>query len=104
VTVPGERLPRSADQPTGEGDPDAISCRKPQQLPGVHFMGPEICKHNSEWAKLYKRGENLSPDGKQILQAEKLRTMTPEHCILHTVFERGQPVMETFCSQGERGM
>jgi biopolymer transport protein ExbD len=98
------RLPRSADQPTGEGDPDAISCRKAQPLPGLHFMGPEICKRNREWAKFYKRGENLGPDGKQILESEKARTFAPDHCFSHTRFINGVPVTETTCSQSAHGM
>jgi hypothetical protein len=98
------RLPRSADQPTGEGDPDAIACRAPQQLPGVHFMGPEICKRNREWARLYKRGENLSPDGKRILESEKARTLAPDHCFSHTRFINGVPVTEVNCSQSAHGM
>ena len=102
VVVPGERLPRSVDQPTGAGDPDAISCRMPQQLAGLHLMGPEICKRNREWAKMYKRGENLSPDGKQILEAEKFRTFTPETCISQTRSMSGVPNVATYCSQGER--
>ncbi|HWU54905.1 MAG TPA: hypothetical protein VN175_05335 [Rhizomicrobium sp.] len=98
------RLPRSVDQPTGDGDPDAISCRAPQQLPGVHFMGPEICKRNREWAELYKRGENLSPDGKRILESEKTRTFAPDHCFSHTRFVNGVPITETNCSQSAHGM
>jgi len=98
------RLPRSADQPTGEGDPDAIACRKPQQLPGWHFMGPEICKRNREWAALTKRGENISPDGKKILEGEKARTLAPDHCFSHTRFVNGVPITEVNCSQSAHGM
>lgn len=98
------RLPRSADQPTGEGDPDAIACRKPQQLPGWHFMGPEICKRNREWAKLTKRGENISADGKKILESEKARTFAPDHCFSHTRFVNGVPITEVNCSQSAHGM
>jgi hypothetical protein len=80
VTVTGERLPRSADMPTGVGDPDAISCRKPQILPDSRLLGPEICKRNRDWAKLYKEGRNISSDGTRILEAEKARTYNPVKC------------------------
>jgi hypothetical protein len=81
VIVPGERLPRSADMPTGAGDPDAISCRMPQQLANSRLMGPEICKRNRDWAKLYKDGRNLSPDGTRIVESEKAQTYNPLNCV-----------------------
>jgi hypothetical protein len=69
VTVTGQRLKRSADMPSGEGDPDAISCRAPQPLVGSRLMGPEICKYNREWARLNDAGLNISGDGKRMVQA-----------------------------------
>jgi ElaB/YqjD/DUF883 family membrane-anchored ribosome-binding protein len=103
VVVTDVRLPRFDDQPTGAGDPDAIACRKAQPLPGQHLMGPEICKRNREWARLFQRGENVSPDGKTILEGEKQRTFAPDHCTMHTVFKGGVPVTETYCSQSAHG-
>jgi len=103
VVVTDTRLPRFDDQPTGDGDPDAIACRKAQPLPGQRLMGPEICKRNREWARLFQRGENVSPDGKTILEGEKQRTFAPDHCTLHTVFTNGGPVVQTFCSQSAHG-
>jgi hypothetical protein len=100
VTVPGERLPRSSDMPTGAGDPDAISCRVPQQLPGSRLMGPEICKRNSEWAKLFKDGHSISPNGKQIVDAEKALTYNPQTCITRTEVQSGSPII--ICSQSNR--
>ena len=75
VTVEGQRLLKSRDTPNGKGDPDVIACRLPQQLPGRHLTGPEICKRNREWAALYKAGNDLSPDGKSIVPSEKSRTL-----------------------------
>jgi hypothetical protein len=103
VVVTDTRLPRFDDQPKGEGDPDAIACRKAQPLPGQRLMGPEICKRNREWARLYKRGENVSSDGKTILEGEKQRTFEPDHCTSHTVFTAAGPVVETFCAQSAHG-
>jgi hypothetical protein len=103
VVVTDIRLPRFDDQPKGEGDPDAISCRKAQPLPGQHLMGPDICKRNREWARLFQRGENLSPDGKTILESEKQRTFAPDHCYSHTVFVNGVPITETFCAPSAHG-
>ena len=103
VTVTDTRLPRFDDQPTGKGDPDAIACRKAQPLPGQHIMGPEICKRNREWARLFDRGESVSPDGKKILEGEKQRTFAPDHCIRHTVSGPWGPQVDTFCSQSAHG-
>ena len=100
VTVPGERLPRSADMPNGAGDPGAISCRIPQQLPGSRLMGPEICKRNGEWAKLFKDGRSISADGKQIVDAEKALTYNPQTCVTRTAIPSGATI--TICSQGNR--
>jgi hypothetical protein len=80
VTVTDIHLPRSADQPTGAGDPDAISCRARQQLTGSRLWGPEICKRNREWADLNKRGANISPDGLTLVDSEKQRTLKPQTC------------------------
>jgi hypothetical protein len=83
VIVPAERLPRSADMPTGTGAPDAISCRTPQQLPDSRLMGPEVCKRNRDWARLYKDGNNISPDGNRIVKGERERTFNPQACVTH---------------------
>jgi hypothetical protein len=103
VTVTGDRLPQSADMPTGVGDPDAISCRAPQALTDSRLMGPEICKHNRDWAKLYKDGWNISPDGSHLVAAEKWLTLHPQTCISHnTISSNGAPEVNTFCNQGDR--
>jgi hypothetical protein len=74
VTVEGQRLRRSQDTPKGEGDPDAISCRTPQQLADSRLLGPEICKRNRDWALLYKAGSDISSDGRSVVPTEQSRT------------------------------
>jgi hypothetical protein len=74
VVVTGERIKRSVDTPTGEGDPDAISCRLPQQLPDSRIPGPEICKRNRDWASLHKAGSDISSDGRSLVPSEATRT------------------------------
>lgn len=73
VTVEGQKLRRSEDTPTGEGDPDEITCRKPQQLPNSRIPGPEICKRNRVWAGLRKAGLTLSADGQVVDNYERAR-------------------------------
>ena len=74
VVVTGERVKRFMDTPTGEGEPDAISCRMPQQLPDSHIPGPEICRRNRDWANLHKAGNDISSDGRSIVPSEASRT------------------------------
>ena len=63
-----------AISPTGEGDPDAVTCRVPQQLPGSRLAGPEICKVNRIWAKLRADGKDISADGAYLVT-----TLSPTH-------------------------
>jgi hypothetical protein len=74
VTVEGARLRENKDTPKGEGDPDIIACRAPQQLPYSRLQGPEICKRNRDWAVLYKTGMDISSDGASVVPSEKART------------------------------
>jgi hypothetical protein len=87
ITVEGERLRQSQDTPKGEGDPDIIACRTPQQLPYSRLQGPEICKRNRDWATLYKAGMDISSDGASVVASEKARTTGKAglNCIHSTV-------------------
>jgi len=101
VTVTDTRLLRSADQPTGAGDPDVISCRTRQQLTGSRLWGPEICKRNREWADLYKRGVQVSSDGLQLVDGEKQRTLKPQTCSTRvSITALGFPSTTTGCQGG----
>ena len=53
--------------PRGEGDPDGITCRTPQLLPGSRLRGPEVCQANKVWAQLVAGRQVLLPDGKTIV-------------------------------------
>jgi hypothetical protein len=50
--------------PTGEGDPDAVTCRPPIQLENSRLLGPVVCKPNAEWAQYAKDGMTVSADGR----------------------------------------
>ncbi len=45
--------------PTGEGDPDAITCRPPN----VRLKIAEVCKSNAVWAQYRRDGMDVAPDG-----------------------------------------
>lgn len=49
--------------PTGQGDPDQMTCRPPQHLQDSRLLGPEVCKRNSEWARYRRDGMDVAPDG-----------------------------------------
>jgi beta-lactamase regulating signal transducer with metallopeptidase domain len=69
--------------PRGTGDPDAITCRVPQQLPGSRLPGPEVCKANRLWAELRARHEEITPDGRQVIAldaVERNRMSNPTRC------------------------
>jgi hypothetical protein len=49
--------------PTGEGDPEAITCRPPQPMPNSRLNGPEVCKKNAVWAQYRRDGMDVAADG-----------------------------------------
>jgi beta-lactamase regulating signal transducer with metallopeptidase domain len=53
--------------PRGEGDPNQITCRVPQYLPGSRLRGPENCKTNRVWAQLAANKVVVSPDGRTLV-------------------------------------
>jgi hypothetical protein len=60
--------------PTGEGDPEAITCRPPMQLESSRLLGPEVCKPNAEWAQYAKDGMTVSADGRRDVPARNTRS------------------------------
>lgn len=62
------------DQPQ---DPDAITCRPLQQLPGQRLYGPKVCKPQRQWDDLHRQGLDIGPDGQSVVESEKYRTF---HC------------------------
>src|ERR1700712_2062185 len=65
ITAPALAQSKSyAAFPTGEGEPDAITCRPPQRVQGERLPGPEVCKANAVWAQYRRDGMDVAPDGK----------------------------------------
>jgi hypothetical protein len=69
-----------AQTPDGSGDPNAISCRPPQALPGSRLRGPEVCKTNAVWARYRKDGMDVAADGIHDVPSEKWRSINPQAC------------------------
>jgi beta-lactamase regulating signal transducer with metallopeptidase domain len=66
--TPAKEVVRAMD-PRGGGDPEAMTCRTPQLLPGSRLPGPEVCETNRFWASLYAEGRRLAPDGLTLIAA-----------------------------------
>jgi hypothetical protein len=66
--------------PSGEGDPNVITCRPPQLLPRSRLRGPEVCKTNAVWAQYRKDGMEVAADGIHDVPSEKARSIAPQAC------------------------
>jgi len=78
VAVPPSKI--ITDTPDGSGDPMAITCRKPQTLPGSRMRGPEVCKLNAVWARYKRDGMDVAADGIHDVPSERWRTVSPQPC------------------------
>lgn len=67
--------------PSGAGEPEAITCRVPQLLPGSRLPGPEVCKVNRVWAQLRAEGKDISPDGTTVIATLSNGRVTQGSCI-----------------------
>jgi hypothetical protein len=63
-------------QPTGEGNPDDITCRTPQIIPGTRKRGPKVCKTNVVWAQYREDGMTVSEDGTRDMPLPKGKNCT----------------------------
>lgn len=79
------------DNPDGKGHPNAVTCRKPQQIPGERLKAPPVCLINEKWAELRKNGQDVSPDGSTIVESEKSRSLHPQSCLPTGNVARGNP-------------
>lgn len=68
VTLMAQEFPNAttyATTPSGNGDPETVTCRAPQPLP-TGGMGPRICLRNVIWVRLTMTAQDLSADGKSV--------------------------------------
>ena len=85
----------NSSSPTGEGDPNAITCRPPQALPTSRLPGPEVCKTNAVWAQYNKDGMDVAADGIHDVPSEKRRNINPQACRPATMGGGGSNAMTT---------
>jgi hypothetical protein len=69
-----------SDQPTGAGDPNAVTCLDAQRGTGRRFRGPIACAHNDFWAKLNIGGCVLTPDARIIIRSGTSKNLDPLYC------------------------
>ncbi|HEY2008728.1 MAG TPA: hypothetical protein VGH23_07065 [Rhizomicrobium sp.] len=96
ATVPtdaGAPAKSYARDPSGEGDPNAITCRSPQMLPRSRLRGPEVCRTNAQWAQYRKDGMDLAADGIHFQPSEKMRSINPQACHPATMGGSGTSAM-----------
>ncbi|HET7086464.1 MAG TPA: M56 family metallopeptidase [Rhizomicrobium sp.] len=79
--------------PIGAGDPDAITCRAPQQLPGTHLPGPKICQPNRVWAQLHAHHQDFSPDGRMVMYLDDFSHQKSLGTGCHTTAVNGPSVI-----------
>jgi len=63
----------------------------------TRLMSPEICKRNRDWAKLSQDGQDLTPDGTQIMKGERKCTHNPRACITQFSVPNRPDAMITTC-------
>jgi hypothetical protein len=68
--------------PDGTGDPDAVTCRPPQVIPGQRLPGPQVCKLNAQWALLRRNGQDISADGRDIIPEAKAGNGVQMNCTM----------------------
>jgi len=69
-----------AHTPAGDGAPELVVCRAPQQLPGSRLLGPQVCRTNAVWAQYRRDGMDVAPDGIHDVPSEKYRTLHQGTC------------------------
>ena len=57
----------AVDQPTGEGNPDAVTCRKPVPLTVNHIrFGPQVCLTNQQWKDIAAKNMSVNTAGEIV--------------------------------------
>jgi hypothetical protein len=67
-------------QPTGAGDPNAVTCLEALERTGGHSRGPIACAHNDFWAKLNAAGCVLTPNARVIIKSGTSKNLDPLAC------------------------
>jgi len=89
ASPPAAKQALLALDPTGKGDPDDVTCRVPQPLPGSRFAGPQICRTNRVWAALRANRQDIGPDGKTIVYLDDIQRQKAGYTNCRAAFMTG---------------
>ena len=69
----------TVDNPKGDGDPDAVTCRTPVYLQAtdtlIRRFGPKVCQSNQFWADIIKKHQMVDAQG--VIRASSINSMGP---------------------------
>ena len=80
----------NVDNPTGEGHPDAVTCRKPvARTASRTSFGPQVCLTNGQWKEIAAKGMSVTVNGDVVM-----RPVGPagDGAFPVTAVDRGPPV------------
>jgi hypothetical protein len=56
-------------QPTGEGNPDAVTCRRKVPLTATHIrFGPKVCLANKQWKEIAEKNMEVNSAGEIVMR------------------------------------
>ena len=56
-------------QPNGDGNPDAVTCRKPVPLTATRTrFGPQVCLTNQQWKDIAAKGMSVNTAGEIVMR------------------------------------
>jgi hypothetical protein len=59
----------SVEQPTGDGNPDAVTCRKPVSLTATRIrFGPQVCLTNAQWKDIAAKNMFVTTMGDIVIR------------------------------------
>ncbi len=59
----------TVEQPTGQGNPDAVTCRKPVPLTASRVkFGPEVCLTNQQWKDIAAKSMTVDVNGNIVMR------------------------------------
>ena len=60
---------RTVEQPTGEGNPDAVTCRSPVPLTATRIkFGPKVCLTNQQWKDIAAKNMVVDSNGNILMR------------------------------------
>jgi hypothetical protein len=59
----------AVDEPTGEGNPDAVTCRRKVPLTATHIrFGPKVCLANKQWKEIAEKNMLVDSNGEIVMR------------------------------------